>query len=111
MDERTNRRTRAHPIRDILRERGQSQSWLARKIGIEPGYARGMIAGSFRVTERLRAGASELLGLPEASLFHPDDVTSSGSASDGADGSDDRAGVAGTGSYPIAKEVAIGRMA
>lgn len=107
MDERTDRRTRAHPIRDILRERGQSQSWLARKIGIEPGYARGMIAGSFRVTDRLRAGASELLGLPEDVLFHSDDV-SSASASE-ADGSDDGAGIAvRTRAYSIHQEAAIG---
>jgi hypothetical protein len=110
VDERTDRRTRAHPIRDVLRERGQGQSWLARKLGIEPGYARGMIAGSFRVSDRLRTGASLLLGLPEDALFHPD--ASSASAPEISDDADSHAGtVAGAALYPIGEEGRIVRIA
>jgi len=110
VDERTDRRTRAHPIRDVLRERGQGQSWLARKLGIEPGYARGMIAGSFRVSDRLRTGASLLLGLPEDALFHPD--ASSASAPEISDDADSHAGtVAGAGLYQTQEVASLRHLA
>lgn len=102
MNERTDgRTTRAHPIRGVLRERGQSQNWLARRVGMAESYVRAMVAGAEPASPRFRAGASALLGLPESVLFHLSDSSSAGAPGD-TDGTGYGAGVAVDASVPAA---------
>jgi transcriptional regulator with XRE-family HTH domain len=50
----------------ILRERGISNRWLARRIGVNEGYLSHVLQGRRRITEERAARAAELLGIPLA---------------------------------------------
>ncbi len=65
--------TRTHPIREKLRQKWLTQKWLARQIGKNEGYTRGVIAGFFPAIPAFRADCAKALGLPESDLFLPDD--------------------------------------
>lgn len=112
VSERTNARPyRPHPIKQALRDRGQSQSWVARRLGMSESYVRGMVSGVWPASRRFRDGAVAILGLSEADLFH-DDGVSRGGAPVGSDaGLDEPADTGLTALYATGEEGRIVRIA
>lgn len=83
---------RVHPIVAVLRDQGRTQTWLARRIGRSHAYTNRVLNGLHPAVPAFRARCAALLGLDEATLFHPADTSSAAPASE--DGASVRAGTA-----------------
>lgn len=83
MDSRQEDRT-AHPIVDLLREEGRTQTWLARKIGRSAEHTNRVLKGVHPATGAFRAACALALGRDESELFHPADTSIAPPSEDGA---------------------------
>ena len=59
----------AHPIWEILKFRGQSLVWLARKTGYSVETVKGYKCGAWPISAKFRAKAVEAMDIPEHHLF------------------------------------------
>lgn len=75
---------RVHPIVGVLRDQGRTQTWLARRIGRSHAYTNRVLNGLHPAVPAFRARCAALLGLDEATLFHPADTSSAPASEDGA---------------------------
>src|SRR5262245_21327982 len=88
-------RSRRHPVFALVRADGRTAAWLAREVGYSPGHLHNVAAGFWPASDVLRARVASRLGRDEAELFDQGGTSSAGTH----DGSDDRAGTAGSGMY------------
>lgn len=62
-------------IREVLRERGQKQSWFCQALGIHPAYFWQMDAGQRPWQPDLMDKAARLMKVPKGRLFYDDGVS------------------------------------
>ena len=56
-------------VREVVRERGLRQDWLARRMGVSDAHLSRLLRGERAWTEGTRAAVAEALGMGEEELF------------------------------------------
>ena len=58
-------------VKDILKDQGRSQVWLAGRLGMDSTTLSHILSGysRYRVTTQLKAKIAEILGIPYAMIY------------------------------------------
>jgi transcriptional regulator with XRE-family HTH domain len=66
--------SRIYRVLRVLEQRERTQAWLARKIGVTPGYVGHISAGRKPITRRFIVDCARVLDLPAEVLFDAEDL-------------------------------------